>query len=519
MLKTLTKKWSFVLLWLWIIAWIWNIIRFPLWVIEYWSAFLVVYTFLLFLWTSLLLVEVSLSQKYQKWRWSVLRSIYAWSRANIFSWGWVVFGFVLMSYSIVYLWRSLDYLWYSIVWLFSWNALWIPFAGEQGAFSFFTHTLLWTWSNYMVWWMFSLPVVVGTMWWVCLLWLLLRWWLFTYMRRSIHLTILMFWMLLILSAWVLFLPGALSHWWWLLHFDSSLLLHVSLWGDAFMHMVLSLILWCGLLWTFSRIKHRDSEIRRWVIAIVVWDYLISLIWLFLVWSFLSSTFAQTWISPIEWWMVSRWLLFWVIPDLLTQRWRWWYVFLSVFLIVCILLMITTLGWLAVYIRNSFNEQHMWHIQMRWNGGIWMLLSLVFLIWLLYTRSHGIFVMNLMWSYLYDILIPLCWIFTLWAWLFIHKKLFSFISHRSAEHSKKVLPGRLVRLSMIIGIVLFSRQLLLVWMNWFGDLTSYNQAFQLYWLWILFWCCLLVLGRVSAVQWHFRYNWLLKYVFMNRSGDS
>ncbi len=514
MLKRLTKKWSFVLLGVWIISWIGNLVRFPLYVVEYWSVFFLVYTLLLILWVWLLLWEVSLSQKYQKWRWSLIRwstsktwGLFSSIRSILSRW-WVLFVFLLLSYYVVYLWRSVDYLWYTLVWLFTesnvfwWNE-WV-----QSSFSFFSRDVLWASSDYLEWWLFSFPVIIWVCVWVILLSWLLWWSMFSFMRKSIHLTISVFWMLVILTCWAIFLPWATTHRSSFLTFDGSLFFSSWLWLDAVRHMITSLMIWCWLLWTFASMKHRDSELRRWVVYIIMWDYIISLLWCVLVWSLLSSSISLSWNTLFTEWVVSLTFLFGILPDTILQWWRWWSLFLVLFFVVCILLMITTIWWLCAYIIHSFSEFLKRKSTHSRNANV--LLFLVFLLSLVYTRSHWLYVMDMLSGYIYSLLLPVLWVATCVLCIADTKRLTVFLNQRSTWASKRVLPMRLIALWWSGWIILFLSQLIMIGINWFEWLTWYNTVFQVYWIWIVGGAIFLLSIWFFLFQKNFRELWMWGY---------
>lgn len=464
---------------------------------QWWWLFVLIYLFLM--WTLGLCVmigEVWLGQKFQKWPTWVSSSLHT-RASSLWRVSVVVMWMMALLIGLMTAWS----LWYVVMWVL---------------------TLFWWWwvtavSAWLpVWETFFVQSFLWSMWWIAVL-LLWVWWVayavLTSRRVQTYTSQIVLWssiLLVIAMVWMLRLPWAtdqlFSLWttWLGWSFDWTMLLQMSFWSDMLVQLMVPLWVWYGVLMTLGGMKHRESKIVGLVIRVLS----IKMVYMFVaclcvwaMWWAWTYVFSESWSSVIR---GGVWLLFVTASELFSSYIGEWWGLIN----VAWYMMLTGLGVssLLVLMKSVISEiaPVMSHYTREWVSLIVMWGSALMTM-ILYVPTYGLSAFGLSETYVTGLSIPLLTIvLCIWC-LSVSKRLRAFILHRSRSLLQVYLSSRSIAVSWLLLCIFICAILLLqLWSSQFFavDISAYPRAVQQWviWAWLLLVLGAIVMGRSKREFW-------------------
>ncbi len=451
------NKWVFILAAVWSAAGLWNLWRFPYQVYKYgWGSFIVAYLIILFLLgIGLLIWEIAFGQYTQKWAPEAF-----WQVSKYLKWVWwaaIFTGAVILTYYAVVIWWWIDYLWYSIKALFWWTLPWADNA-KDFFFNNVLHLTKWISNSGSV----SIPVLL----WTFAAWILI--YLFTFKStKSVGKVVLVtatlpFITLLVLAIRGITLPGAMEWLKYLFSFNKDLFFSLELWKAAAWQIFFTLSLAMGIMIAYWSLKKPDSEIVNSTVLVAIWNTLVSFLSAIAVFSTLwyLAVKSGVWVDKV----VDAWpgLVFVVLPKTIALLPAFQALFAVIFFITVFALAIdsamSSIEAVSRAIRDKFENVPVEIIT--------LIVSVILgLGSLLYVFGNGLYILDIVDHFITSWSMLFIWVIEALVFLFIGKKLISFILERNSCKLKFLFNKYYFWLSFALNVVVLGYLLILNLKKW------------------------------------------------------
>ena len=467
------NRWLFILAAIGSAAWLGNFWRFPFQVFDHWGLeFIVAYfVMLIIMWIGLLIWEVALGQKTQKWAPNAI-----WSLSKFFKriWWWAIFvaATIVTYYSVVISW-SLSYLYHSVLSLFQDTFAWEKAESTQ---EFFFENVLMLSDWVAEWGSISIPVVL----WLIVTWVLI--YLFTFKSAKSVGPVVAFTatipvvLLLILAIRAITLPWGMDGVSHLLQFDAQNLWNFSLWSAAAWQIFFTLSLSAGVMIAYWALKQKGSEIANSWFLVVIWNTIISLISAVAVYWALGFISKEQWtaIAEMDGWPM---LVFVTFPEILSEfpalSWLFAVLFFGSIFLLAVDSAMSLVESASKGIRDNFPKL--------WPEKMMLILSIILGLWgLIYSFWNWLYILDIVDYYITTFWMLTAWLFTMWLLLYNWKDMTTFISNNSWKITNAIFNRWYLMaswwISVIILIVLYYQEI----QDWILNYEEFDPVYNMIW---------------------------------------